>query len=122
MSVTGSVFAETLLVRSVTVMSLTVTDVTVHPLGIRGTLVVTLVSNSLMVPFTIALLVWLSYRYIRQPTSARAAWVGFAAALAALARAEAILLVPLLLLPLFWRHSGGHARICCQRCHRASGG
>lgn len=50
---------------------------------------------------TIALVLWTSLRYRRAPGKARAAWLGVAVALATLARAEAILLVPFLLLPLF---------------------
>jgi Dolichyl-phosphate-mannose-protein mannosyltransferase len=58
--------------------------------------------------FTIALLVWSTYRYLNQPSIGRAAFIGFALALAALARAEAILLVLVLAVPLLlrrnWRH------------------
>jgi 4-amino-4-deoxy-L-arabinose transferase-like glycosyltransferase len=49
---------------------------------------------------TIALLVWLSYRYIRRPSTAGAVALGFALALTALTRAEALLLAPLLVGPL----------------------
>lgn len=50
---------------------------------------------------TIALVLWTSLRYRRAPGRARAAWLGVAVGLATLVRAEAILLVPFLLLPLF---------------------
>jgi 4-amino-4-deoxy-L-arabinose transferase-like glycosyltransferase len=49
--------------------------------------------------FTAILAVFLAYRYLRTPTPWRAAVLGFACGLAALARAELVLLVPLLLLP-----------------------
>lgn len=49
---------------------------------------------------TIALVVLASLRYRRAPSTKRAGWLGFSVALATLARAEAILLVPLLVLPL----------------------
>lgn len=64
---------------------------------------------------TIALLVWLSFRYRRRPSTRGAAWIGVALALAALARAEAIVLAPLLVVPLLLsrgpgRGAGGSAR------------
>jgi 4-amino-4-deoxy-L-arabinose transferase-like glycosyltransferase len=52
-----------------------------------------------MAMFTAILSVFLAYRYLRTPTPWRAAALGLACGLAALARAELILLLPLLVLP-----------------------
>jgi 4-amino-4-deoxy-L-arabinose transferase-like glycosyltransferase len=52
-----------------------------------------------MAIFTSILSVFLAYRYLRSPTLWRAAWLGLACGVAALARAELVLLLPLLLLP-----------------------
>jgi 4-amino-4-deoxy-L-arabinose transferase-like glycosyltransferase len=52
-----------------------------------------------MAIFTAVLAVYLAYRYLRTPTRWWAAGLGFACGLAALARAELVLLVPLLVLP-----------------------
>ena len=49
--------------------------------------------------FTVILSVFLAYRYLRTPTPWRAAALGLACGFAALARAELILLLPLLVLP-----------------------
>jgi 4-amino-4-deoxy-L-arabinose transferase-like glycosyltransferase len=59
-----------------------------------------LLMSETMFALTIAVLTWLSYRYIRNPTRAGAAWIGFALALTALARAEALMLAVFLVLPL----------------------
>jgi 4-amino-4-deoxy-L-arabinose transferase-like glycosyltransferase len=52
-----------------------------------------------MAMFTAILAVFLAYRFLRTPTPWRAAVLGFACGLASLARAELVLLIPLLLLP-----------------------
>jgi 4-amino-4-deoxy-L-arabinose transferase-like glycosyltransferase len=52
-----------------------------------------------MAMFTAILAVFLAYRFLRMPTPWRAAVLGFACGLASLARAELVLLVPLLLVP-----------------------
>jgi 4-amino-4-deoxy-L-arabinose transferase-like glycosyltransferase len=49
--------------------------------------------------FTAILAVFLAYRFLRTPTPWRVAVLGFACGVASLARAELVLLVPLLLLP-----------------------
>jgi 4-amino-4-deoxy-L-arabinose transferase-like glycosyltransferase len=51
----------------------------------------------------IAASLWLALRFMRTRSLRDAAWLGLAVGLAALARGEAVLLVPLLLLPLAWR-------------------
>jgi 4-amino-4-deoxy-L-arabinose transferase-like glycosyltransferase len=60
-----------------------------------------------MAMFMVALSVLLAYRYLRQPSIWRALGLGFACGLAALARAELVLLLPLLVLPciLFMRRT-----------------
>jgi hypothetical protein len=63
-----------------------------------------LLMSETMFALTIAVLTWLSYRYIGRPTRAGAAWIGFALALTALARAEALLLALFLVLPLLLFH------------------
>jgi 4-amino-4-deoxy-L-arabinose transferase-like glycosyltransferase len=64
--------------------------------------------------FTVVLVLWSGYRFWDEPTAGRAAWLGFCCGLAALARPEFILTLPLLLLPLVvilrtapWRHRLG---------------
>jgi 4-amino-4-deoxy-L-arabinose transferase-like glycosyltransferase len=52
--------------------------------------------------FTGVLTVLLGYRFLRDPTPRRAVYLGFAAGVAALARAELVLLIPLLVVPLVW--------------------
>jgi hypothetical protein len=52
---------------------------------------------------TIALTLLCALRALEAPTPGRAAWLGAAAALATLTRGEALLLVPLLLVPVTWR-------------------
>jgi hypothetical protein len=61
-----------------------------------------LLAESLYAALTAASL-WLALRFLRTRSLAGAAWLGVAVGLAALARGEAVLLVPLLLLPLAWR-------------------
>jgi 4-amino-4-deoxy-L-arabinose transferase-like glycosyltransferase len=46
---------------------------------------------------------WLALRFVRAPSLGRAALLGLAVGLAALARGEALLLVPLLFVPLAWK-------------------
>jgi 4-amino-4-deoxy-L-arabinose transferase-like glycosyltransferase len=52
--------------------------------------------------FTGVLTVLLGYRFLRDPTPRRAVYLGLAAGVAALARAELVLLIPLLVVPLVW--------------------
>ena len=52
-----------------------------------------------MAMFMVILCVFLAYRYLRTPTPWRAAALGLACGVAALARAELVLLLPLLVLP-----------------------
>jgi 4-amino-4-deoxy-L-arabinose transferase-like glycosyltransferase len=54
---------------------------------------------------------WLALRFIRTRSPADGAWLGVAVGLAALARGEALLLVPLLLLPLAWRERSLRAAV-----------
>lgn len=57
------------------------------------------VLSETMAIFTAILSVFLAYRYLRAPTAWRAAALGLACGVAALARAELVLLLPLLVLP-----------------------
>ncbi len=59
-----------------------------------------MVMSETLVQFTTAVVVLAAYRWWRQPTRGRAAWLGVAVAACALSRAEAILFVPLLVVPL----------------------
>ncbi|HZQ58078.1 MAG TPA: acyltransferase family protein [Acidimicrobiales bacterium] len=59
-----------------------------------------MVMSETVVQFTTALAVLAAYRWWRAPTRARAAWLGAAVAACALSRAEAVLFLPLLVLPL----------------------
>lgn len=52
----------------------------------------------------VTLTVWLAYRYWRSPSFAGAVFVALAAAFASMCRAELVLLLPALVLPLLWRH------------------
>ena len=52
---------------------------------------------------------WLALRFLRTRASADAAWLGIALGAGALSRGEAVLLVPLLLLPLAWRSRSAKA-------------
>jgi len=61
-----------------------------------------LVSETLAI-FTVTLTLLLAYRYARDPRTARALALGAAAALAALSRAETILLFAAVVLPIIWR-------------------
>jgi hypothetical protein len=51
----------------------------------------------------IAASLWLALRFVRTRSLRDAAWLGLVVGLGALSRGEAVLLVPLLLLPLAWR-------------------
>jgi 4-amino-4-deoxy-L-arabinose transferase-like glycosyltransferase len=53
-----------------------------------------------MAIFTVALVLFLAYRYWHQPSLTRILWLGVACGLAALARSELLLLVPFVVLPL----------------------
>ncbi len=59
-----------------------------------------MVMSETVVQFTTALAVLTAYRWWRHPTRTRAAWLGAAIAACALSRAEAVLFVPLMLVPL----------------------
>jgi peptidoglycan/LPS O-acetylase OafA/YrhL len=59
-----------------------------------------MVMSETVVQFTTAVAVLTAYRWWRRPTRARAAWLGVAVAACALSRAEAVLFVPLLVVPL----------------------
>jgi 4-amino-4-deoxy-L-arabinose transferase-like glycosyltransferase len=61
-----------------------------------------LLAESLYATFMAATL-WLALRFLRTHSVADAAWLGVAVGLGALSRGEALLLVPLLLLPLAWK-------------------
>jgi 4-amino-4-deoxy-L-arabinose transferase-like glycosyltransferase len=52
-----------------------------------------------MALFTIALIVFLAFRFRNRPSLARAAWLGFACGLGALARSELVLAVAVVLVP-----------------------
>jgi 4-amino-4-deoxy-L-arabinose transferase-like glycosyltransferase len=52
-----------------------------------------------MALFTVALIVFLAFRFRNRPSLARAAWLGFACGLGALARSELVLAVVLVLVP-----------------------
>lgn len=68
----------------------------------------------------VALVVLTSLRYRRSPSTRRAVWVGVSVALATLARAEALLLVPMLLLPLVVvAHRGATAARAVPRARQA---
>lgn len=57
--------------------------------------------------FTVAVALFLAYRYLAVPSAARLAWVGAACGAAALTRSELILLVPALVVPLvIWSDAG----------------
>jgi 4-amino-4-deoxy-L-arabinose transferase-like glycosyltransferase len=60
-----------------------------------------LLSESMAI-FTVGIVLLLAYRYWRRPSAARIAWLGAACGLAALSRAELVLLVPFVVLPLVW--------------------
>jgi 4-amino-4-deoxy-L-arabinose transferase-like glycosyltransferase len=66
-----------------------------------------LVLSETLVALVTAWIVIMAYRYWERPNVRRAVWVGVAIAAAALTRAEMILLLPLLGLPLVWRGDGG---------------
>jgi hypothetical protein len=63
-----------------------------------------LVMSETLFAFTIALLVWFCYRFINKPSTGRALWIGFALALTALTRAEAIMLAVILVIPLLLKY------------------
>lgn len=64
----------------------------------------------------IALSLIAAYRVIERPTSGRALALGAAIGLAALTRSEALLLVPLLVLPLAWKVRPGFWRVAAIAC------
>jgi 4-amino-4-deoxy-L-arabinose transferase-like glycosyltransferase len=61
-----------------------------------------LLAESLYAAFMASAL-WLALRFVRTRSLPDAAWLGVVAGLGALSRGEAVLLVPLLLLPLAWK-------------------
>jgi 4-amino-4-deoxy-L-arabinose transferase-like glycosyltransferase len=63
----------------------------------------------------VALTMWAAYRYRAEPTARRAVILGAAAAVAAMSRAELVLFLPLIVLPLVVRHGAGGARGAAQR-------
>jgi Dolichyl-phosphate-mannose-protein mannosyltransferase len=65
---------------------------------------------------TIALALIAAYRVIDRPTNGRALALGAAIGLAALTRSEALLLVPLLVLPLAWRLRPTFVRVLVLAC------
>jgi 4-amino-4-deoxy-L-arabinose transferase-like glycosyltransferase len=60
------------------------------------------VLSETMAMFSVALVILAAYRCWDEPTRARTLWLGAALGLAALSRAELILLGPLIAVPLFW--------------------
>ncbi len=71
------------------------------------------VVSETMALFTAVLSVYLAYRYLRSPSVWRALGLGFVCGLASLARAELVLLLPLLVLPcvLFMRRTDATAKL-----------
>ena len=70
----------------------------------------TLIADALYVPVVVLALL-LAYRFIDEPTPARAAPLGAAIGLAALTRSDGLLLFALLALPLAWRAGRGRLRL-----------
>jgi 4-amino-4-deoxy-L-arabinose transferase-like glycosyltransferase len=68
----------------------------------------TLLAESLYAAFVAAAL-WLALRFLRTRSLVDAGWLGLAAGLGALSRGEALLLLPLLLLPLAWQRRSWRA-------------
>jgi hypothetical protein len=64
----------------------------------------------------IALLLIAAYRVYDEPSARRAAVLGLLIGLAALTRAEALLLLPLLALPLAWRGEGARVKLLGASC------
>jgi 4-amino-4-deoxy-L-arabinose transferase-like glycosyltransferase len=62
-----------------------------------------LVTSETITFFMVAVVILLSYRFWRQPSVARALWLGAMCGVAMLTRAEVALFLPLVLLPLAWR-------------------
>jgi 4-amino-4-deoxy-L-arabinose transferase-like glycosyltransferase len=60
------------------------------------------VLSETMAMFSVALVILAAYRCWDEPSRARTLWLGAALGLAALSRAELILLAPLIAIPLFW--------------------
>jgi 4-amino-4-deoxy-L-arabinose transferase-like glycosyltransferase len=54
---------------------------------------------------------WLAYRYLRKPTWGAMAWLGLAIGVLSLTRAEYLLAVPFMLLPLAWVAGKGQALV-----------
>jgi type III secretory pathway component EscS len=83
-----------------------------------------LVVSETVVQLTTALTVLAAYRWWKKPTRGRAALVGAGAAACALTRAEAVLLVPLLVIPLIlfsssglrWANRAKHALVSVGVC------
>ncbi len=73
-----------------------------------------LLSESAAIVF-VTLTIWSAYRYWHRPTTANALLLGAMASLAGMSRAELILLLPLVALPLVWRHGIRGARPVAQR-------
>jgi hypothetical protein len=64
---------------------------------------------------TVTLTIWSSYRFWRRPTTGNALLLGAMASLAAMSRAELILLLPMVVLPLVWRHGARDGRAIARR-------
>jgi hypothetical protein len=62
-----------------------------------------LVTSETITFFMVAVVILLSYRFWRQPSTPRALWLGAMCGVAMLTRAEVALFLPLVLLPLVWR-------------------
>jgi 4-amino-4-deoxy-L-arabinose transferase-like glycosyltransferase len=70
-----------------------------------------LVLSETLLALVAALLIVTSYRALDDPSPRRVVWVGLCIAAATLTRAESLLLLPLLGLPLAWRGPGGRMRV-----------
>jgi hypothetical protein len=70
-----------------------------------------LVLSETLLALIAALLIVTSYRALDGPSPRRVAWVGLCIAAATLTRAESLLLLPLLGLPLAWRGPAGRERV-----------
>lgn len=69
-----------------------------------------LIMSEAITATTVAATVWLTARALRLATPGAAAWAGVAVGLAALARAELVLILPIVALALLLRRAGGTAK------------
>lgn len=65
--------------------------------------------------FAVTLTMWVAYRYWRSPSMRGAFFLGAAASLATMSRAELFLLLPVLAAPLVWRHGERGRKPVAQR-------